>query len=101
MVETIWNSVEKVDIFISDEEWADTGTEYKELFSKLRIIGSNLHLIGLILPEDGSITSYAFPITKINCLYKVTASLVIRRWVIFEWARDIGILKRIHEKTGF
>jgi hypothetical protein len=66
-----------VDSFISDEEWANTSTEFKELFSKLRIVGSNLHLIGLILPEEGSITSYEFPITKMNCLYKVTLSLVI------------------------
>lgn len=66
-----------MDIFISDEDLADTRTEYKELFSKLRIIGSNLHLIGLILPEEGSLTSYEFPITKINCLYKFTGSLVI------------------------
>jgi len=81
-VETTWNAVEKVDIFTSDEDWAVTNTEYKELFSKLRIIGSNLYLIGLILPEEGSITSDEFPITQINCLYKVTVSLVIWRWII-------------------
>jgi len=54
-----------------------TSTKYKELFSKLRIIGSNLQLIVLILPENGSITSYEFPITKNDCLYKVTVFLVV------------------------
>jgi hypothetical protein len=67
----------KAGYFYIGLELADRSTEYKELFSKLRIIGSNLQLIGLILPEKSSIISYEFTITKINYLYKVTVSMVV------------------------